>query len=100
MPGRLQRSKLCDAQRLRFIGSEVVVGAGSELWDRLERPADRPIGGLKEALTVLAALSRAREAGAEMAASPGRAAAMVPAPVERSQLRGHRQRRQIPQRRQ
>ena len=33
-------------------------------------------------------------------ASPGRAAAMVPAPVERSELPGHRQRRQILQHRQ
>ena len=33
-----------------------------------------------------------RSAPMLMSASPGRAAAMVPAPVERSQLRGHRQR--------
>ena len=45
-------------------------------------------------------LELGRSAPMLMAASPGRAAAMVPAPVERSELPGHRQRSQIPQHRQ
>ena len=45
-------------------------------------------------------LELGRSAPMLMAASPGRAAAMVPAPVERSQLPGHRQRSQILQHRQ
>ena len=43
-----------------FSGAKPLVGAGGGLWGSSKRPADRPIGGLKEALTVLAVLSRAR----------------------------------------
>ena len=45
-------------------------------------------------------LELGRSAPLLMSASPDRAAAMVPAPVERSELPGHRQRSQIPQHRQ
>ena len=45
-------------------------------------------------------LALGRPAPMLTSASPDRAAAMVPAPIERSQLPGHRQRSQIPQHRQ
>ena len=78
-----------------------------------DRPAPAGCGGAAAAgrrrqfflaELLLAASGRTLELGRSapmlMSASPGRAAAMVPAPVERSELPGHRQRSQIPQHRQ